>query len=139
MQSLDIFTNNDWLNASFLFKKAHFWENMCLTFIYTEVSAVSAEFLMSGVDVLLLDLDWPTTLVVYAVQRILCYRANIVDTIKLAGLKNGISEQFLTWTITVFSSCCLIGGFWTSFFVLLWFVYVRLLFMHFFDQFYLNE
>ena len=49
MQSLDISTNNDLFNASFLFKRMHpnliFRQN--LRFIYADSSAVSAEFLMS--------------------------------------------------------------------------------------------
>ena len=57
MQSLDIFTNNDCLNSSFLLQKKahcgatrafqnHFTQN--LKFIYADTSAASAEFLMSG-------------------------------------------------------------------------------------------
>ena len=56
MQSLDIFTNNDCLNSSFLLQKKahcgatrafqnHFTQN--LKFIYADTSAASAEFLMS--------------------------------------------------------------------------------------------
>ena len=56
MQSANIFTNDDWLKASFLFQKAHFRTNECnsnliftqnLKFIYADASAAFAEFLMS--------------------------------------------------------------------------------------------